>query len=171
MAENDGVGRNAARRPPNITIAGAVCLPPVLRRGLAGLLAAGILSGCSVVLVNGPPGPGDDDYDPTGAYPGGVPCTTSRAWPLVDTGMLLWALAMTATYNAPDEADDRVDGLLTAAAAAVSAWIGYRRTQACRELGDAAPPEAPLSRVAPAQPQSRMESGSEAAGENRRSMT
>ncbi len=100
--------------------------------GVVVLLAAAQIN-CSVVLTKGPPRPGDDRYDASGAYPDGVPCTTSRMWPLVDTGLLLWVLIVTANYPA-DQTDDRIDGLLTAAGAALSAWIGYRRTNACREL-------------------------------------
>jgi uncharacterized protein YceK len=96
----------------------------------SGLALAMVLSGCSVVLTQGPPKPGEGDYDATGAYPGGVPCTTARTWPLVDMGFMLWALALTLTY---DNRDDRIDGSLTAAGAAISAWIGYRRTNACRD--------------------------------------
>ncbi len=96
----------------------------------AGLIAALLAGGCSIVLVQGPPKPGESDHDPTGRYPGGVPCTSSRAWPLVDAGLLLWILAVTVTY---DNRDDQIDGSLTAAAAAISSWIGYRRTDACRD--------------------------------------
>ena len=38
-----------------------------------------------------------------------------------------------------DERDDQIDGSLTSAAAAVSAWIGYRRTNACRDAQAATP--------------------------------
>ena len=100
----------------------------------AGLILAMLASGCSIVLTQGPPKPGENDYDPTGAYPGGVPCTSSRMWPLVDLGLMLWVVALTVNY---DNRDDRIDGSLTAAAAAISSWIGYRRTNACR---DAQPP-------------------------------
>ncbi len=92
-------------------------------------MLAMLASGCSLVLTQGPPRPGESDYDPTGDYPGGVPCTSNRTWPLVDLGFMLWALALTLTY---DDRDDRIDGSLTSAAAAISAWIGYRRTAACR---------------------------------------
>lgn len=111
-------------------------------RLLVGLLAAAQLN-CSVVLTKGPPHPGSDRYDPTGEYRDGVPCTTSRTWPLVDVGLLIWVLAITANYP-PDQTDDQIDGLLTAAGAALSAWIGYRRTNACRELerGRPAAPDA-----------------------------
>ena len=113
-----------------------------LRRLIAGCLVLAILaSGCSVVLTQGPPKPGESDYDPTGAYPGGVPCTSSRLWPLVDLGLMLWVLAITVRY---DNRDDQIDGSLTAAAAAISTWIGYRRTNACRDTWAAAmsPPTA-----------------------------
>ena len=95
-----------------------------------GLVFAILASGCSIVLTQGPPKPGESDYDATGAYPGGVPCTSSRMWPLVDLGLMLWVLALTVNY---DNRDDRIDGSLTAAAAAISTWIGYRRTKACRD--------------------------------------
>ena len=96
----------------------------------AGLVFALLAGGCSVVLTQGPPKPGESDYDATGAYPGGVPCTRSRFWPLVDLGLMLWVLTVTTTY---DNRDDQIDGSLTAAAAAISSWIGYRRTNACRD--------------------------------------
>ncbi len=118
-------------------------------RHLRSLIAGGVIfailaSGCSVVLTQGPPKPGEGDYDATGAYPGGVPCTSSRMWPLVDLGLMLWVLALTVNY---DNRDDQIDGSLTAAAAAISTWIGYRRTKACRDAQTAAvsPPTA-LSR-------------------------
>ena len=44
--------------------------------------------------------------------------------------MMLWVLALTVRY---DNRDDQIDGSLTAAAAALSTWIGYRRTNACRD--------------------------------------
>ena len=104
---------------------------PHLRSLVAGGLMFAILaSGCSIVLTQGPPKPGESDYDATGAYPGGVPCTSSRMWPLVDLGLMLWVLALTVNY---DNRDDQIDGSLTAAAAAISTWIGYRRTKACRD--------------------------------------
>ena len=107
----------------------------------AGLVFAMLASGCSIVLTQGPPKPGESDYDATGAYPGGVPCTSSRMWPLVDLGLMLWVLALTVNY---DNRDDQIDGSLTAAAAAISTWIGYRRTNACRDAQTAAvsPPAA-----------------------------
>ena len=95
---------------------------------------------CSIVLTQGPPKPGESDYDPTGAYPGGVPCTSSRMWPLVDAAFLLWALALTVTY---EDRDDQIDGSLTSAAAAISTWIGYRRTNACRDAQAVAMPGTP----------------------------
>ena len=102
----------------------------------AGLVFAILAGGCSIVLTQGPPKPGESDYDSTGAYPGGVvPCTSSRMWPLVDAAFLLWALALTVTY---EDRDDQIDGSLTSAAAAISAWIGYRRTSACRDTQAAA---------------------------------
>ena len=106
------------------------------------MIAALLAGGCSIVLVQGPPKPGESDYDPAGLYPNGVPCTSSRAWPLVDAGLLLWVLAVTVTY---DNRDDQIDGALTAAAAAISSWIGYRRANACRDAQAvaAAPPGAP----------------------------
>ncbi len=95
----------------------------------AAVVAATLASGCSVVLVQGPPQPGEADYDPTGIYPAGVPCTPGRGWPLLDTAFALAALAGTVTA---DNRDDRIDGALTTAAAALSAWIGNRRVSACR---------------------------------------
>ena len=118
---------------------------PRLLSLVAGCLVFAILaSSCSVVLTQGPPKPGESDYDASGAYPGGVPCTSSRMWPLVDLGLMLWVLALTVNY---DNRDDQIDGSLTAAAAAISTWIGYRRTNACRDAQAAAmsPPTA-LSR-------------------------
>ena len=100
-----------------------------------GLVFAILAGGCSIVLTQGPPKPGESDYDVTGAYPCGVPCTSSRMWPLVDAAFLLWALALTVTY---EDRDDQIDGSLTSAAAAISAWIGYRRTNSCRDAQSAA---------------------------------
>ena len=100
------------------------------RLTVVGLVFTILAGGCSIVLTQGPPKPSESDYDATGIYPGGVPCTSSRMWPLVDLGFMLWALALTVTY---DERDDQIDGSLTSAAVAVSAWIGYRRTTACRD--------------------------------------
>lgn len=109
-----------------------------LRRLTAvGLVFTILAGGCSIVLTQGPPKPSESDYDATGVYPGGVPCSSSRMWPLVDLGFMLWALALTVTY---DERDDQIDGSLTSAAAAVSAWIGYRRTTACRDAQAASMP-------------------------------
>lgn len=103
-----------------------------------------LASGCSIVLTQGPPKPGESDYDPTGAYPGGVPCTSGRTWPLVDLGLMLWVLALTVNY---DNRDDQIDGSLTAAAAAISMWVGYRRTGDCRDAQAAAlPPPSARSR-------------------------
>ena len=102
---------------------------------VAGLILAMLAGGCSIVLTQGPPKPGESDYDDTSAYPGGVPCTSSRVWPLVDAAFLLWALALTVTY---EDRDDQIDGSLTSAAAAISAWIGYRRTNSCRDAQAAA---------------------------------
>ena len=101
-------------------------------RGLVvgGLVFVILASGCSIVLTQGPPKPGESDYDSTGAYPGGVPCTSSRVWPLVDLGLMLWVLALTVNY---DTRDDQIDGSLTAAVAAISTWIGYQRTKACQD--------------------------------------
>ena len=110
---------------------------------IAGCLTlATLASGCSIVLTQGPPKPGEGDYDATGAYPGGVPCTSGRLWPLVDLGLMLWVVAITTTY---DNRDDQIDGSLTAAAAAISAWIGYRRTEACRNAQAFAVPGPPVS--------------------------
>ena len=100
------------------------------RLAAVGLVFTILAGGCSIVLTQGPPKPGESDYDATGVYPGGVPCTSSRTWPLVDAGFVLWALALTLTY---DQRDDQIDGALTTAAAAISAWIGHRRTSACRD--------------------------------------
>ena len=118
---------------------------PLRRLTAAGLVFAVVAGGCSIVLTQGPPKPGESDYDVTGAYPGGVPCTSSRRWPLVDLGFMLWALALTVTY---EDRDDQIDGSLTSAAAAISAWIGYRRTNACRDAQAATmmPPAALPSR-------------------------
>ena len=102
----------------------------LLRLVAGGLMFAILASGCSIVLTQGPPKPAESDYDATGAYPDGVPCTSSRMWPLVDLGLMLWVLALTVNY---DNRDDQIDGSLTAAAAAISTWIGYRRTNACRD--------------------------------------
>ena len=114
---------------------------PLRRLTAVGLVFAILAGGCSIVLTQGPPKPGEADYDVTGAYPGGVPCTSSRMWPLVDLGFMLWALALTMTY---DNRDDQIDGSLTSAAAAISAWFGYRRTNACRDAqAGAAMPLAP----------------------------
>ena len=116
---------------------------PLRRLTAVGLVFAILAGGCSIVLTQGPPKPGKADYDVTGAYPGGVPCTSSRMWPLVDLGFMLWALALTMTY---DNRDDQIDGSLTSAAAAISAWFGYRRTNACRDAqAGAAMPLAPPS--------------------------
>lgn len=104
--------------------------PRLRRLTAAGLVFAILAGGCSIVLTQGPPKPGESDYDRTGAYPAGVPCTSSRLWPLVDLGLLVWVLALTVNY---DNRDDQIDGSLTAAAAALSTWIGYRRTNSCRD--------------------------------------
>ena len=122
--------RRAAR--PRAPAVGVVRIRHPRLRSLvaAGLMFAILVSGCSIVLTQGPPKPGESDYDATGAYPDGVPCTSSRMWPLVDLGLMLWVLALTVNY---DNRDDQIDGSLTAAAAAISTWIGYRRTKACRD--------------------------------------
>ena len=52
---------------------------------------------------------------------------------MVDLGLLLWVLAVTVNYP-PEATEDRLDGVLTAVGAATSAWIGWHRTGACREL-------------------------------------
>ncbi len=117
-------------------------LHPHARRFLVASLVASLASsGCSAILTHGPPRLGESDYDPTGAYPGGVPCTSSRTWPLVDTAFLLAALA---GALAADNQGDRIDGGLTAAGAALSVLIGYHRTSACRraQASAIAPPAA-----------------------------
>lgn len=45
-------------------------------------------------------------------------------------GVPALVLALTLTH---EDRDDQIDGSLTSAAAAISAWIGYRRTNACRD--------------------------------------
>ena len=111
------------------------------RRGrsllVAGLVCAVVAGGCSVALVHGPPRVGEADHDPTGRYPNGVPCTASRAWPIVDAAVLLATLVKVANYG-PDQEDETLSGLLGAAAFGVSAWIGHRRTSACRDAQAAA---------------------------------
>ena len=103
----------------------------------AGLLGAMTAGSCSIVLVDGPPSPGETDYDLTGRYEGGVPCTSSRTWPLVDAAVLLATLVKVANYG-PDQESDTLSGLLGAAAFGISAWVGTRRTNACREAQAAA---------------------------------
>lgn len=98
----------------------------------AGLALAMVAASCSVALVHGPPSAGEADYDATGRYEGGVPCTGSRTWPIVDAAVLLVTLVKVANYG-PDQEDETLSGLLGAAAFGISAWIGHRRTSACRD--------------------------------------
>lgn len=113
------------------------------RRGSARPLAAACLvfamvsGSCSIALVDGPPRMGEADHDPTGRYASGVPCTGSRTWPIVDAVVLLATLVKVANY-APDQEDETLSGLLGAAAFGISAWIGHRRTSACRDAQAAA---------------------------------
>ena len=108
------------------------------RRGTARSLAAAgvafamVAGSCSIVLVDGPPRLGEADHDPTGRYEAGVPCTGSRTWPIVDAVVLLATLVKVANYG-PDQEDETLSGLLGAAAFGISAWIGHRRTSACRD--------------------------------------
>ena len=97
----------------------------------AGLVCAMTTAGCSVALVHGPPNPDEADYDAAGRYEGGVPCTSSRTWPVVDALVLLATLVEEANYG-PDQRDETRSGLMGAAAFGISAWIGHRRTSACR---------------------------------------
>ncbi len=92
---------------------------------------------CSIALVDGPPRMGEADHDPTGRYEGGVPCTGSRTWPIVDAVVLLATLVKVANYG-EDQRDETLSGLLGAAAFGISAWIGHRRTSACRDAQAAA---------------------------------
>lgn len=101
----------------------------------AALIPATVASG--IALVQGPPSPHDADHDPTGRYPAGVPRTGSRTWPAVDAMVLLVTFAKVARYG-PDQRDETLGGLLGAAAFGVSAWIGHRRTSACRDAQAAA---------------------------------
>ena len=110
---------------------------------VAGLVCAMTAGSCSIALVHGLPSSGEADYDPTGRYEGGVPCTSSRAWPLVDAVVVLATLVKVANYG-PDQKSDTPSGLLGAAAFGISAWIGNRRTNDCREAQAAvviAPPD------------------------------
>ena len=102
-----------------------------------GLVCAMVASSCSVALVQGPPSPDEADYDPTGRYEAGVPCTSSRTWPVVDAVVLLATVIKVANYG-PDQRDETLSGLLGAAAFGISAWIGHRRTSACRDAQAAA---------------------------------
>jgi hypothetical protein len=120
-----------------------------LALGLACAVAAG---SCSVALVHGPPSPDEADYDPTGRYGGSVPCTSSRAWPIVDAAVLLATLVKVANYG-PEQRDETLSGLLGAAAFGISAVVGILRTNACRDAQAAAvagppigPPVGPPSR-------------------------
>ena len=111
------------------------------RRGRP-LLAAGLVcamtgGGCSIVLVNGPPSAGEAEHHPTGRYEAGVPCNSSRTWPIVDAAVLLATLVKVANYG-PDQEDETLSGLLGAAAFGISAWIGHQRTSACRDAQAAA---------------------------------
>ena len=101
---------------------------------LVGALTTG---SCSIALVHGPPRPDEADYDPTGRYERGVPCTSSRTWPIVDAVVLLATLVKVANYG-PDQRDETLSGLLGAAAFGISAWIGHQRTSACRDAQAAA---------------------------------
>ena len=116
----------------------------LLALGLVCALASG---NCSVALVQGPPSVGEADYDPTGHYESGVPCTSSRTWPIVDAVVLLATLVKVANYG-PDQEDETLSGLLGAAAFGISAWIGHQRTGACRNAQAAAAggPAAPSRR-------------------------
>ena len=98
----------------------------------AGLAFAMVAGSCSIALVDGPPGMGEADHDPTGRYEGGVPCTSSRTWPIVDAVVLLATLVKVANYG-EDQRDETLSGLLGAAAFGISAWIGHQRTSACRD--------------------------------------
>ena len=108
----------------------------------AGLVTAMVAGSCSIVLVDGPPGMGEADHDPTGRYQSGVPCTSSRTWPIVDAVVLLATLVKVANYG-EEQRDETLSGLLGAAAFGISAWIGHRRTSACRDAQAAAPAPMP----------------------------
>lgn len=107
------------------------------RLAAAGLACALISGSCSIALVHGPPSSGEADYDPTGRYPDGVPCTSGRTWPIVDAAVLLATVIKVANYG-PDQRDETLSGLLGAAAFGISAWIGHQRTSACRDARAAA---------------------------------
>ncbi len=92
----------------------------------AGLACAMTTAGCSVALVHGPPNPDEADYDAAGRYEGGVPCTASRAWPVVDALVLLATLVKVANYG-PDQRDETRSGLMGAA-------LGVDRTPADERL-------------------------------------
>ena len=108
--------------------------PPLLAAGLICAMTAG---SCSIVLVDGPPAAGEADYDATGRYAGGVPCTSSRTWPVVDAAVLLATLIKVANYG-PDQRDETLSGLLGAAAFGISAVVGTLRTNACRSAQETA---------------------------------
>ena len=114
----------------------------LLALGLGFAMAAG---SCSIALVDGPPRPGEADHDPTGRYESGVPCTASRTWPIADAVVLLATLVKVANYG-EDQRDETLSGLLGAAAFGISAWIGHRRTSACRDARATAVP-APMPAV------------------------
>lgn len=103
----------------------------------AGLAFAMVAGSCSIALVHGPPSAGEADHDATGRYETGVHCTASRTWPVVDAVVLLATLVKVANYG-PDQEAETLSGLLGAAAFGISAWIGHRRTTACRNAQAAA---------------------------------
>jgi len=123
-----------------------------------------LTTGCSVLFVSGPTKVGPGSYEPRG-------CTTNRAAPFIDTGLMTIAGGSTLSALRKDDADYRGMGIsrdedigisaATLALFAVSAFYGFASVASCREAGGGQPtPYQP-----PETNQTRAERASEEAAE------
>jgi hypothetical protein len=109
----------------------------------AALPLAIMTSGCSFIFVNGPPDPPPPPPGP-GQYAMVPECTTSRAWPIVDTIVGGYQVVRTVyAVSAPDSAYssapisrevDIAAGVSLTALFVASAITGYGRTSACDDF-------------------------------------
>ncbi len=102
------------------------------RRLIAVGALATLTSGCSLVMVKGPPGyiPANDPV-PSGA------CTSARTIPLIDA---VGSVAGVATALTSSDGDAVRFGAVAGGALGFSSYTGFRRVGACRARMSPAPP-------------------------------